>query len=334
MNSRILKKVNRTNSRKLTLWAPGLLVAIASLVTLASLVTIASPALGQERVHRIVEGDVPTPLVDSDAHGRFDPALSGAIEQYQSGQSPPRIEVGNRARYPFGHAKPVLACQPLRVSLIRLQPGEEVLTTISGDTESWAIHLASSGPGGRTPIVVVKPLTDRVQKTNLFITTDRRVYEVGLESKGQHAPDEPLASSILEFYYPDDLVRKWAEARRPPVATTSSVLDLSPKISLGDMNFTYTWKREKRFPWAPESVFDDRAHVYIKLPPEAEHGPAAALFVTGPDGRNIVLNYTVRGGMIITDRVFQEAHFVVSEPSGRKGKSKEYRLEISKTRDR
>jgi type IV secretory pathway VirB9-like protein len=96
------------------------------------------------------------------------------------------------------------------------------------------------------------------------------------------------------------------------------------------MNHSYKWKKDKRFPWEPAAVFDDGRHVYITLEDGAQYDASATLFARGLDGSNVMLEYAVRGGRIITDRVFREAVFIYSEPSRRK-KPKKYELVIENT---
>ena len=126
-------------------------------------------------------------------------------------------------------------------------------------------------------------------------------------------------------------MRRWEAARRAGAgATTTEVAGLAPEVALEALRFDYRWKKDRRFPWSPASVFDDGARVYVRLPASAEHAAGAVLFVTAPDGTSALLNYAVRGGTIITDRLFREAEFVYAEP-GRKGKAKERRLRIWNT---
>ncbi len=70
-------------------------------------------------------------------------------------------------------------------------------------------------------------------------------------------------------------------------------------------------KKDRQFPWAPAQVFDDGAHVYLKLPPEAQHAEEPVLFVLQSDGSRILINYTVVGGdTYVTDRLFDRAVLV------------------------
>lgn len=268
--------------------------------------------------------------------------LQAVREGRQNGGRYPVVAQGLSQRVPFGYRKPTLYCQPLRSSLIRLEPGETVWAAIPADPVSWSVQLSQSGPGGVTPIVVVKPLTEAAIVTNLFISTDRRIYEVLLQSGSPDAARHLASttrSSILEFYYPDDIIRTVEatavrEAQRTAAsrayATTSAPTPLTGDIPLDRMRFTYTWKKDKRFPWAPVSVFDDGAHVYIVLPENARHEAGAVLFVRGLNGENTMLEYAVREGRIVTDRVFREAQFIYAEPSRRK-KPKKVVLTITNT---
>jgi len=271
-------------------------------------------------------------------------SVEEAVREYEeSGSAPPILTQGLSRRVPYGHEKPTLRCNQLISCLIMLQPGETVRHTVAGDPKNWSISLASMGPGGVTPLVVVKPvfpLSDL--RTNLFVMTDKRIYEVALEAEGirDHRPvGDPSRLNVLEFYYPDEMVRTWhqeARAERQAQqaaalrATTGEATHLSPRIALSDMNHSYKWKKDKRFPWEPAAVFDDGRHVYITLEEGARHDASATLFARGVDGSNVMLEYAVRGGRIITDRVFKEAVFIYSEPSRRK-KPKKYELVIENT---
>jgi type IV secretion system protein VirB9 len=270
--------------------------------------------------------------------------MEEAVRAYEeSGAAPPILTQGLSRRVPYGHEKPTLRCNQLISCLIMLQPGEMVRHTVAGDPKNWNISLASMGPGGLTPLVVVKPvfpLSDL--RTNLFVMTDKRIYEVALEAEGirdRRPVGDPSRLNVLEFYYPDEMVRTWhreANAERKAQetaalrATTGDVVDLSPRIALSDMNHSYKWKKDKRFPWEPAAVFDDGRHVYITLEKGAQYDASATLFARGLDGSNVMLEYAVRGGRIITDRVFREAVFIYSEPSRRK-KPKKYELVIENT---
>lgn len=215
------------------------------------------------------------------------------------------VNEGNFVTFPFGHSQPTVTCARLRACVVELQPGEIVLSRIAGDLERWEIAPAPSGPDGRTTLVVVKP-KDCDLTTNLVLATDRRIYDLTLDSPpcrvtpGRSAtnPQDPYVRHV-RFYYPDETIAQWAKPVAPRV-----------EADLTQLNFSYDVKRDKQFPWQPAQVFDDGAHVYIKLPDTARHAEAPALFVLADDGSRTLLNYTVLGDTYVTDRLFDRAVLV------------------------
>lgn len=113
-------------------------------------------------------GETPNPIVN-------------AVEEYRRTGEARTIQQSAYVAYPYGHSQPTLTCAPLRACVIELEPGEAVLGLVSGDTERWIIGQTLAGPGGATPLVVVKP-TDHDLTTNLLVTTDRRIYELTLDA--------------------------------------------------------------------------------------------------------------------------------------------------------
>ncbi|STU94376.1 conjugal transfer protein TrbG [Klebsiella pneumoniae] len=69
-----------------------------------------------------------------------------------------------------------------RVTVVSLQPGEELVTVAAGDTVGWIVGDTSSGSGADLRVnVLVKPIRSGL-KTNLVITTSRRTYLLELAS--------------------------------------------------------------------------------------------------------------------------------------------------------
>lgn len=245
-------------------------------------------------------------------------AVTAATRDYQSSGIARPVVQGNFVSFPYGHAQPVLTCTVLRACVIELQPGEIVLSRIAGDTERWEITPAPAGQDGRTVLIVVKP-RDCDITTNLVLATDRRLYDLTLDSppcKGRSTnPQQPYVRHV-RFYYPDETVARWAAPAEPEaVRITPDVLSL---------NFGYRVKKDRKFPWAPAQVFDDGARVYIKLPDEARHAEAPVLFVLAEDGSRTLVNYSVVGGdTYVTDRLFDRAVLV----AGVGGREQKVRIE-------
>jgi P-type conjugative transfer protein TrbG len=238
------------------------------------------------------------------------------------------VERETESLFPFGHVRPILRCAPLRACAVELEAGEIVLATSLGDAERWLLQAAAAGPGARTPLLVVKPVACDLS-TNLVISTDRRIYEMALDSPPCRGADSGEAgfnphlqyTGLARFYYPDDLVRRWtaqeemarAEAARQQEGETA----LAPAARLPHLNFDYSWDRSRRWAWVPAHVFDDGEHTYIALPPGARLGELPLLFAVGQDGQLALLNYHLDGLTLVADRVLEHAVLVVGAARAR-----------------
>ena len=254
---------------------------------------------------------------------------------YRRTGAAPSVERATDSLFPFGHLRPVLRCAPLRACAIELEAGELVLATSLGDSERWLLQAASSGPGARTPILVVKPTACDLS-TNLVVSTDRRIYEIALDSPPCKSADSGEATynprlqytGVAKFYYPDDLVRRWSNeeqaARENAERLAHGTTPLAPVARLAHLNFDYSWDRSRRWPWVPNQIFDDGEHTFIGLSPAARLGEMPLLFSLGQHGELAILNYHLEGQTLVADRVLERAVLVV----GGAKKRDEQRLEI------
>src|SRR2546425_642374 len=100
-----------------------------------------------------------------------------------------------------------------RVTVIALQPGEELVTVAAGDTVRWIVGDTSSGSGDALRVnVMVKPIRSGL-KTNLVVTTSRRTYLLELTST------EKTWMASISWEYPKDKMPPWrrrAGAAGPP----------------------------------------------------------------------------------------------------------------------
>jgi type IV secretory pathway VirB9-like protein len=168
--------------------------------------------------------------------------------------------------------------------------------------------------------------------TNLVVTTDRRIYQVVLNSRpckeAEESENPRLAyTPLLAFYYPDDLVRAWASvedtARKDALRDQENRTPLSGAVPLGALNFAYRVSLSGRFPWSPEVVFDDGAHTYIRLPEGRPVAETPVLFVLRDGRATDLLNFAIRPPYYIADRVLDRAVLVLGSGRGAR------RLEIT-----
>ena len=190
-----------------------------------------------------------------------------------------------------------LYAAPGLVSDIALQPGEGLISVAAGDTLRWVIGDTTSGSGtSKRTHILLKPASAGL-RTNLVITTDRRVYLVELESTSG-----PAMAAVAWTYPQDELLalKHMQAAASAPVAGN---------VAVESLNFNYAIEGDQPA-WRPIRAFDDGRQVFIEFPPKGEAPP---LFVRGEDGRAELVNYRLRGRYYVVDRLFGAAELRLGE---------------------
>ena len=185
-----------------------------------------------------------------------------------------------------------LIAAPERVTDVALQPGEQLTAVAAGDTARWTVGDTTSGSGAtRRTHILVKPFSTGL-RTNLVITTDRRVYHLQLESR--------IATTMVALswtYAEDALIALQRSEAAAPVATG---------LAIGAMRFGYTISGDDP-PWRPVRAFDDGRQTFIEFPPSIASGQAPPLFVLGEHGQTELVNYRIAGHYYVVDRLFARA---------------------------
>lgn len=188
-----------------------------------------------------------------------------------------------------------LATAPERVSDIALQPGETLIAVAAGDTSRWVIGDTLSGSGAtRRTHILIKPAASGL-RTNLVITTDRRVYRLELAS-GRRS-----MTSIAWTYPQDEML-----ALKKVEAALASAQPVAGPVAVERLNFNYEIRGD-RPAWRPVRAFDDGAQVFIEFPPAIDSAEAPPLFVIGASGKIELVNYRKRGRYYVVDRLFGAA---------------------------
>lgn len=194
---------------------------------------------------------------------------------------------------------------PGRVTVVSLQPGEELVTVAAGDTVRWIVGDTSSGSGEALRVnVLVKPIRSGL-KTNLVITTSRRTYLLELTST------EKAWMASVSWDYPKD--RMLALQRQAQAASAAAPVDTG--LSLEKIRFRYAVSGSNP-PWKPLRAFDDGEKVYIQFPPGIAQGELPPLFVIGPEGDVQLVNYRFRSPYYIVDRLFGAAELRLGGDGG------------------
>ncbi|MFT3719287.1 P-type conjugative transfer protein TrbG [Pseudorhodoferax sp.] len=192
-----------------------------------------------------------------------------------------------------------------RVTVIALQPGEELVTVAAGDTVRWIVGDTSSGSGEALRVnVMVKPIRSGL-KTNLVITTSRRTYLLELTSTAR------TWMASVSWEYPKD--RMLALQRQAQAAQTAAPVDSG--LSLEKLRFRYAISGSNP-PWKPQRAFDDGEKVYIQFPAGIAQGELPPLFVIGPQGDGQLVNYRFRSPYLIVDRLFGAAELRLGGDKG------------------
>ncbi|WIN09882.1 MULTISPECIES: P-type conjugative transfer protein TrbG [Pseudomonas] len=194
---------------------------------------------------------------------------------------------------------------PGRVTVVSLQPGEELVTVAAGDTVRWIVGDTSSGSGEALRVnVLVKPTRSGL-KTNLVITTSRRTYLLELTST------EKAWMASVSWDYPKD--RMLALQRQSQAAQTAAPVDTG--LALEKIRFRYAVSGSNP-PWKPLRAFDDGEKVYIQFPPGIAQGELPPLFVIGAQGDGQLVNYRFRSPYYIVDRLFGAAELRLGGDGG------------------
>lgn len=194
---------------------------------------------------------------------------------------------------------------PGRVTLVSLQPGEELVTVAAGDTVRWIVGDTSSGSAADLRVnVLVKPIRSGL-KTNLVITTSRRTYLLELTST------EKAWMASVSWDYPKD--RMLALQRQAQAAQATAPADTG--LSLENIRFRYAISGSNP-PWKPVRAFDDGEKVYIQFPTGIAQGELPPLFVIGAQGDGQLVNYRFRSPYYIVDRLFGAAELRLGADKG------------------
>jgi type IV secretion system protein VirB9 len=200
--------------------------------------------------------------------------------------------------------------QPLRVSSLRLEPGERVVDTpFVSDSERWFLGAGYNYENGM-PVqhIYVRPSVHSIQ-ASLIINTDRRVYNILLKSfQNTYMP-------MTRWRYPSTgLPNNYIEAvqslARQSLATQGGVASATESNESGivldprflSFNYRITYSRMRRPQWMPEQVFDDGRQTYIVLPKGVLQARMPAAF----DERRNVINSRVHEHVIILDRLVEK----------------------------
>lgn len=241
-----------------------------------------------------------------------DPAVKKAYDQYLKTGKAANIQTDGFVQFAYGIGEqPVIATSTFELTVISLQPGENVTNVSSGDPTRWSYSMAYSGQGKmRQAHVMVKPSQSGIS-TDLVITTDKRLYTLKLTTTedGKYTRD-------VRFWYPQDMQNYWEQYNAEQTEKLAkdeqdTVSSNAPNISINNLNFAYdithsTWGTPS---FQPIRVFDDGTHTYIQFGSNLSSRDMPALFIQNGDKQELV-NYRSKPPYFVVDKIFKKAVLV------------------------
>jgi type IV secretion system protein VirB9 len=185
---------------------------------------------------------------------------------------------------------------PGRVTVISLQAGETLVAVSAGDTARWIVGDTTSGNGDNKQVqILVKPTRENL-KTNLVITTDRRIYLLDLVATAK------TWMASVSWDYPKDRLAALAKQR----AQSEPAAPIKSDVDLQQLRFRYAISGDTP-PWRPLRAFDDGQRVFIQFPDGIAQGELPPVFVVGAGGDAELVNYRFRWPYYVIDRLFGAA---------------------------
>jgi type IV secretion system protein TrbG len=188
----------------------------------------------------------------------------------------------------FGEVQPSVVCSPLEVCDIELQAGEVVRDVLVGDTVRWKVEPATSGAvGGQAIHLIVKP-SEPGLVTSMVVTTSRRTYHIQLKSNATQY------MARVGFEYPEDVSGRLADINARMGA------DTIPGAGVPAEQLSFAYSVSGSASWRPTRVYSDGVKTYIQFPSSLSGQDAPVLFVVS-GGQNRIVNYRLKGDMMVVD---------------------------------
>lgn len=220
----------------------------------------------------------------------------------------PTMGEDGRVIFTYGRAVPTVVCAPLRVCDIELEPGESVNgAPHAGDPVRWEVSPAIVGSGDKkTTHVIIKVKSDEPGlSTNLMIPTDRRAYHLKLVSAAQEY------DTFVSYYYPENAKRAWEQQKAAEEKKAAPIVAEMPALTADKLRFNYAVDADKGSPaFIPVRVFDDGEKTYFQMPLNMRVEEAPAVVLLDNDGTEKLVNYRLKNGYYIIDRLFTKAALI------------------------
>ncbi len=265
-----------------------------------SFINIAS---ANEYIVPAIDKSEPLPLMSSEKplNARDKTAVSRANDWINAEQYP--IRKNEKVTYLFGGGQASIVCAPLKLCVLELEEGEQIVEegVHLGDTARWML-APSVGANNRTHLII-KPVEVGLE-TSLVLITDKRTYHMRLISrKNDYMP-------IVAFDYPEQTQQSWQSYYQNQKNNKESNTSSNSESSLSDLDFNYKISGCQKCEWKPLRIYNNGAQTIIQMNSKMSQTEAPALVVMTDQGEQMV-NYRIHDDRYIVDQVFSKAVLIL-----------------------
>ena len=215
------------------------------------------------------------------------------------------IRENDQVTYQFEAGQADIVCAPLKICMIELEPGEEVLDQgIHISDTRWDPRIVR-GHHNKTTIVL-KPVQVGLD-SNLAVFTDRRTYHLRLISrKNDYMPK-------VNFNYKHSLsqqIQKYRQGIKSEQKPEQKSEKPKSGMNLSDLDFNYRVSPCKECQFKPLRVYNNKQQTIIQMNKDLQYTKAPALLIQSGH-KKIITNYRIKDDQYIVDTVFEKAVLLI-----------------------
>ena len=181
-------------------------------------------------------------------------------------------------------------CSPHYVTNIILQPGEGLVSLVSGDRVRWKLSKQSSK---KRIYILVQPLKSGLI-TNIEIITNKRIYHIEAKSF------KKLYHAAISWVYPENEFEKLTHQFE-----LENKKKFNESVDIEHLCFNYKIKGKAWF--KPINVFDDGKKTYIQFSRTLNKTPPPLFILKANKEGELITNYKFVNNYYIVDKLFDKA---------------------------
>ena len=182
--------------------------------------------------------------------------------------------------------------RPASATHVELGPDETLEIVVMGDTFQWITSRT-----GRH--FFIKPIKPDIF-TSATLITNKRSYQLTFRA----SPENGKWMQRVSWHYPEVamLAEIASEAKvRDERVEKTRLEDVTPFSGLSPEKLNFGYVSEGDAAFKPKTVFDDGKFMYVRFAPNTQELPA--IFMVQTDGSLALVNYIVKGDLIVVQRL-------------------------------